>query len=304
MFLATAVRVTRFAVQDMFRNAWLTVATVSVLALTLVFVNLLLAVNVLGDLAVSSLQSRVDVSVHFRPDAEESRVQTVQIALLSMPEVKDVTYVSPAEALQAFSEANSDDPRVIESLGEVGANPFGATLVIRARELDGYEAVLAALDNPAFAGLIEDRDFEDRQALIARLDGLSRRIQLAGFGVSAVFVLITVLIVWNTIRMSIYTRRDEIGIMRLVGASDRFIRAPFYVQSVAWGLLALAVSLAVILPSLHVSEPLIGRFFGTPVDILGFFRSNWWRIAGTEVVAVILVAVLTTKAATARYLKV
>lgn len=298
------LRAVKYAARDMFRNAWLTVATVSVLVLTLVSVNLLIAVNVLGNIAIDSIKSRVDMSVHFKPEVEDSRVQTVKIALLSMEEVRDVTYVSPAAALAQFSQDNQADPRVVEALGEVGSNPFGATLVIKARDIADYPKIMAALGSPAFADLIEDKDIEDRQALINRLDGVSHRLQLAGLFISAIFGLITMLIVWNTIRMSIYTRRDEIGIMRLVGASDWFIRAPFYAQALVWSLAALAVSLALVLPGLHLAEPFMARFFGGPVDLVGFYRSNWWRLVGAEFVGVALLSLATTKMATARYLKV
>lgn len=302
--IAASLRVIRFAMQDMARNAWLTVATVSVLVLTLITVNVLVTVNVLGNLAIRELQSRVDVSVHFKPEVEDSRVQTVKISLLSLPEVKDVQYVSPAESLAKFSEANKADPRVVESLGEVGANPFGATLVIKARELKDFPKIMAALDQPSFTDLIEDKDFADRQGIIDKLGAVSRRLQLAGLGLSLLFGFITMLIVWNTVRMSIYTRRDELGIMRLVGASDGFIRAPFYVQTVIWGVIALGLCVAVMLPALHFAEPLLSRFFGTPIDLLGFYFTNGLRLIGAELAGVIIVSIVTTKMATARYLKV
>jgi cell division transport system permease protein len=302
--IAASIRIVRFALQDLARNAWLSVATVSVLVMTLVTINILVAVSVLGNLAIGQLQARIDVSVHFKPEVEDSRVQTVKISLLSLPEVKDVLYVSPAESLAKFSEANKADPRVVESLGEIGTNPFGATLVIKAREIGGFPKIMAALGQPALSELIEDKDFEDRQGVIDRLSEVSRRLQLAGLFLALVFGFITMLIVWNTVRMSIYTRRDELGIMRLVGASDWFIRAPFYVQTVIWGVAALSLCVAMLLPAFHFAEPLLARFFGTPVDLLGFYIANGPRLLGLELAGVILVCVVTTKMATGKYLKV
>ena len=294
----------RFALQDMFRNGWLTVATVSVLVLTLLSVNLLVAVNVLGEVAVSQLKSRVDISVHFKPEVEDSRVQTVKIALLSLPEVRDVRHLTSAEALADFSEANSSDPRVMEALGEVGENPFGAILVIKARDLDGYPKIMELLSGPAFSELIEDKDFVDRQAIIERLDHVSNRIQLAGLFISLIFGFITILIVWNTIRMSIFTRRSEIGIMRLVGASNWFIRSPFYFQALAWSVIALTVTLGLFYPALDLVEPFLSSFFGASVDLAGFYRANAVRIIGIELSGVILLSLFTTKMATSRHLKV
>ncbi|MEY4722889.1 MAG: hypothetical protein RLZZ324_402, partial [Candidatus Parcubacteria bacterium] len=274
MFLAFS-RILKFGVQNFWRNILLSLATVSVLAITLVSVNLQIALGVLGRVAVSEIKSKVDVSVHFKPEVEDSRVQTVKIALLSLPEVKDVQEISPAEALQEFSNQHASDATVVQSLGEVGTNPFGATLVIRAREIGDYPKILAALDDPAYAALIEGREDSDRSAMIAKVDDFTRKGSLFGLSVSAVFCFLTLLIVFNTIRISVYTRREELGIMRLVGASDAFIRGPFYVEAVLWSLAALALTLAAILPALHYGQPALVSFFGSDsADLEGFFRAN------------------------------
>jgi cell division transport system permease protein len=304
MAIASPFRAFKFALQDMVRNGWLTVATVSVLALTLLSINLLVAVNVLGGVAIDALKEKVDVSIHFRPGVEDSRVQTVKIALLSMPEVQDVRYLTPAEALADFAAVNEADPRVAEALGEVGENPFGAILVVKARTLEDYPKVMEVVGSPAFEEIIEDKDFVDRQAVIERLNSISGRIQLVGLAVSALFGFIALLIVWNTIRMSIFTRRGELAIMRLVGASNWFIRSPFYVQAVLWCLAALAVTAAVFYPALDAAEPFLASFFGAPIDLLGYYRVNWPKIVGVELAAAVLLALVTTKMATAKHLNV
>ena len=269
MSLFSTGRVIKFAFQDFFRNFWLSVATVSVLVLTLVSVNVLLSVNVVAKVALDTVRSKIDVSVHFLPEVEQARVNTVKTALLSLPEVRDVQYISPAQSLERFSEMYRKDELIVESLGEVGTNPFGATLVVQARDLDGYPKIMQALDDPAFADLIEEKDFDDRQVMIARIEDISRRIELSGLIISALFALITLLIVFNTIRVSIYTHRSEIGIMRLVGASNGFIRGPFYGGAVLWTLLALLVTMALVLPAVAVIQPHLQRFFGSAtVDLV------------------------------------
>ena len=301
----TLYRVVKFAFQNFFRNAWLSVATVTVLVLTLVSVNMLLVLNVLGKVAITTVRSKIDVSVHFRPDVEDSRVQSVKIFLLSLPEVKDVQYISPAEALQRFNEDYRADTGVIESLGEVGTNPFGATLVVQAHNLEDYPKVMGLLDDPLYASLIEAKDYDDRQTMIARVEAISTKLEAFGIGVSGVFGLITLLIVWNTIRVSIYTRKEEIGIMRLVGASDGFIRAPFYVEALLWSVLAFVMCAAVVAPALRFSQPYLQDFFGTgAVDLAGFYAANWPAIVAFEFGSIALMGLVTSKMATAKYLKV
>ncbi|MBN1585481.1 hypothetical protein JW899_03890 [Candidatus Uhrbacteria bacterium] len=302
--IISGIRIIKFAFQDFFRNFWLSLATVSVLTLTLLTVNGLIAVNFLGKMAISEAEDRVDVGIHFRPEIGEERIQTVKITLMGMPEVRDVEYVSPAESLRRFSEQYGDDALVIESLGEVDGNPFGSTLVVRARSIGDYEKIIKTLDDPAFAEIIEERDFDDRQEIIGRIETISRRIEAFGLGASAAIAIVTFLIVLNTIRVSIYTHREEIRIMRLVGASNGFIRGPFYVQAVAWSVLAVALTAAVTVPTVFFVQPYLERFFGsTSVDLVGFYRVNLLEIFGVQLLAVMAMSIITTKMATARYLR-
>ena len=305
MKMISLLRTIGFGFQSFWRNFWLTATTVSVLVLTLISVNVLISMNVVGKVALSTVKSRIDVSVHFRPEVEESRVQTVKIALLSLPEVRDVQYISAVQALEDFTETFKRDKLIVESLGEVGANPFGASLIVKARDIEDYAPILEALNQPAFANLIEDKDFEDRQAMIGRVEEVSRKIELSVFSISLLFGLITLLIVFNTIRVSIYTHREEIAIMRLVGASNSFIRAPFYTEAILWSVAAMTITAAILYPLLVVTAPYLQQFFGSgAVDLIGFYSANIVMIGGMQFGAIAFLSLLTTKLATARYLNV
>jgi cell division transport system permease protein len=305
MSFVSFFRVIRSAFQNFFRNAWMTVATVSVLTLMLVSVNMVISLNVLGKVALSAVRSKIDVSVHFKPDIDDARVQNVKIFLLSLPEVKDVQYVSPADALQNFSQSYGQDQGIVEALGEVGQNPFGATLVVQAQNLDDYQKIMDSLNDPMYAGLIDSKDFDDRQSMIAQVDAVSKKLELFTLVVSGVFGFIALLIVLNTIRVSIFARKEEIAIMRLVGASDGFIRAPFYVEAVLWSLVAFAICAAVVLTGLHFAQPYLQGFFGTDsVNLVGFYSANALLLAAAEFGGIVLMSCITTTLATARYLKV
>lgn len=305
MIFLSLARVIKFAFHNFFRNFWLSAATISVLVLTLVSINMLVVMNVLGKIARSQVESRIDVSVHFRPEIQEERAQTVKVALLAMPEVKDVEYVSPQESLDQFSAEHKEDAEVLASLGEVGSNPFGATLVVKAHSIDDYQKILNALQDPVYGMLIEATDFDDRRTMIDRIGTLSRRIEMFVVAVSAVFLFVALLIIYNTIRVSIYTHREEIGIMRLVGASNGFIRGPFYVEAVIWSAIAVVLVMGLIYPLLSLSQPLLARFFDTStVDLIGFYWTNAPAIIGGQFGAVVLMSLVTTKIATAKYLKV
>ena len=306
MKAATAsLRVLRFAGQNFVRNIWLSAATVSVMALALISVNLLVSLNVIGRSALTAVRSHIDVSVHFKPDIAEERVQTVRVALAAMPEVAGVDYVSPETAMERFNATYGQDEGVAAALAETDGNPFGAALVIRAKDLNAYPKIMDALAQPLFAELIEEKDYDNRQVMIARLESITKRAAYAGLAVSAVFGLIALLIVFNTIRMSMYTHKEEIGIMRLVGASDWFIRTPFYIEAAIWSGLAVLACAALVLPAVGILGPHVGRFIGTGgSDLLDFYRLNLWRIFGFELLAATGLSALTTKAAAAKYLRV
>lgn len=297
-------RVIRFGFQNFFRNFWLSAATVSVLTLTVVSINMLVVVNVLGKIAVSTVESKIDVSAHFRSDVEESRVQNVKVALLSMQEVRDVEFISAEDAFGQFKELNGTDAELMASLDEIEGNPFGATLIIRARDIADYPAIMQALAQPTFANLIEEKDFDDREVMIGRLHSLATRLELFALAATALFGCIALLITMNAVRVSIYTHKEEIGIMRLVGASNWFIRGPFYVEALIWTVISVGVTVTLLYPSLAFAQPFLQRFFGAEVDLMSFYSVNFLEIAGLQLLGVALMTLVTTKMASARYLRV
>jgi len=305
MKLSFPMRIVRFGVQDFFRNFWLSAATVSVLTLTVISINALVLMNVLGKIAVTVVESKIDASVHFRQDVDESRVKTVRVALLSLPEVKEVEYVPPEEALQRFRNANGEGSELVESLEEIEGNPFGATLVIRAHDTSGYAAVMHTLNQPLFAGLIEEKDFSDYDAMVSRLNAITGKLEVFLLAVTCAFGAIALMLVMNAVRVSVYTHREEISIMRLVGASNWFIRGPFYVEAFIWTLLSVGMTVLILFPSLAFAQPFLQRFFGSgSVDLVSFYAVNLLPLVGLQAAGVAFMTLVTTKLATARYLRV
>jgi cell division transport system permease protein len=304
MAATRVTRVFRFGFQNFFRNFWLSAATVSVLILTVVSINILLVVNVLGKIAVSTVESKIDVSAHFHPGIEESRVQNVKVALLSMQEVRDVQYISAEDAFSQFQELNGADDDLMASLSEVEGNPFGATLVIQARDIADYPSIMQALSQPTFANLIEEKDFDDREVMIGRLHSIASRLKLFALAITALFGGIALLITMNAVRVSIYTHKEEISIMRLVGASNWFIRGPFYVEAIIWTLISVGVAVALMYPSIAFVQPFLQKFFGANVDLMSFYTVHFFEVVALQLLGVGLMTLVTTKMATARYLRV
>lgn len=281
--LISSTRVFKFALVDFWRNLGLSVMTITILVLTYLSLNLLVTVNYFTDTAVKLIQDRVDISVYFGPDVSNDRVMGVRGNLISLPEVRDVVFVSRDDALAQFKQNHADDPAILSALQEVGDNPLGAVLVVKAKDATHYGPILDALKSPAITSLVQDKVVEDHQLLIDRLTQITEKVKRAAIGLSALFAFISLLIVFNTIRVAIYIHREEIAIMRLVGASSNFVRLPFLLETIVFNLIALGLVAAAVFPTAAAIEPAARAFFDTDtVALQEYFRTNWLMIFGYE----------------------
>lgn len=299
------LRITKYAFQNFGRNIWLSIVTIIVLALTLFMVSMIMTLNLIAENAIQSVQERVDIDVFFKPDVSEVSVLEAKQFLEARGEVQSVEYISKDKALENFRAVHADDADIQTSLDELAENPLPASLVVRARELEQYSDILVALDNSDFNDLIETRNFESNQAVIGQLHNITDRMSNIGFIVSAVLVVIAVLVVFNTIRITIYTYRTELGIMKLVGATNTFIRMPFVMESVLYAVIATVITVAVFYPLLVAVSPYITNFFeGYNFDALAYFQVNFWRVVGVELLVAVVLSVLSSTVAIGRYLRV
>lgn len=303
MLTATA-RVIKFAFQNFWRNIWFSVLTVTILVLTLLTVNILIVLNVLGKAAVRSVENRIDITVSVETGTAPEIVNEIQSYLSSLAQVAEVSVIEPEEALVAFKERHANDPQILESLEEVSENPFGATLVVRARSTTDYQFILEALEHPTYARFIEEKYFTDHETIIARITRIADRLRTFGIWLAGVFAAIAILIIMNTIRVAIYTYREEIGIMKLVGASNWFVRLPFLLESVIYSVVAVLVTMALVFPLVRVVEPYLQTFFeGTPVELTSFFATNILFVFGYQLLALVVLTIFSSSIAVGRYLK-
>ncbi len=297
-------RIVKFALQNLGRNWWLTLMTVVVLTVTLFSVNVLLALNVIADSAVASLENRIDVSVYVKPGATDDEKSSLRSYLASLPQVADVETVSPDDALARFRERHKEEPEVLKALDEVGGNPLGATMIVHARSIDGYPAIITALDHPAYRDLIAEKNFDDYTSLIARVQALQGKLRAFGIALLALFAFIAMVIMVNAVRVAIFTHKEEIAIMKLVGASGMFIRGPYLVESAILSLAALILSSAAIMGAAYGGAGYLFQFLGTDPGLMPFFVGNAWAIVAAEFGALIVLTGTASAYAVGRYMKV
>ncbi|MFA6525739.1 MAG: permease-like cell division protein FtsX [Patescibacteria group bacterium] len=305
MILTTLGRILKFGFQNFKRNFWLSLVTVFILVLTLFSISVVFTLNVVADNAIKSVKDQVDIDVFFDPTVPEDKVVAVQAYLESMSEVKNVEYISKDQALENFKLAHKDDLQIQESLSEIEENPLPSALVVKAVSLDDYSSIVVKLDNSEYSDLIASRNFEDNQVVIERLTAITDRIYQFGIGVSAIFILVAILVVFNTLRMNMYTQREELGIMRLVGAQNMFIRLPFVLESVLYGILASVITILILFPLLSAVSPYIDSLFeGYDFNMFAYFTANFWAMLGLQILISIVISVISGMIAISRYLRV
>ena len=302
---STLFRIIKFSSQDFWRNFWLTTATIVVLVLALVSINFLITLNFLTKTAVAQVEDKIDVSVYFKPGVAESEIGNIKSYLLSLSEVKDVIYVSPEEALREFKKKHENDAVIKESLEEVGENPLGATLIVKAHDTANYPEILKVFDDAQYANVIQEKNFEDHKAIIKKIDSISEKAKNTGFGMAGLFAVVAILIGFNTVRMTIYTHREEIGVMKLVGAANWFVRAPYVASGIFYGIFAVFFTILLTFPAIGFAEPYFAGFFGgAEFNLLGYFSQNFLQIFGWQFAGVVLLNIVTSSLAVGRYLKV
>jgi Cell division protein len=298
------LRVFKFAFQNIGRNLWLSIMTIIVLTVTLFSVNILLSLNVTAAAVTSAFEDKIDVAVYLFPNATDDQVTAVRSYLAGLPQVSTVTSITPDEALAKFKERHKDDADVMKALDEVGDNPLGTTLVVKAKSLDQYQMILTALDHPAYKDLIAEKNFEDYRSLVDRVENIKGRARDIGTTLLIIFALIAVIIMVNSVRVAIFTHRDEIGIMKLVGASGMFIRLPFVIESLVISLLSLLISSGIVIAALYFGSSALARFLGVDPGLAQFFIKNVVVIAVGEYASIAVLTSLASIYAVGRYMRV
>jgi len=297
-------RVFSFSWQHFWRNIWLSIATMMIIVLTLFSLTTLVLVNAIVDRTVNSVAETVDVSLYFDNEITEEAIELLQTELENIEEIKEIIYISPAAALEKFRVEHLNDETIQASLAELEENPLGATLILKAYNVDSYPVIMKKIAELQAETLAEEIDYDDHQILISRIDEFGSKIKNFGLILSLIFIVIALLTVFNTIRMGIYVHRKEITIMRLVGANNWFIRLPFILEGLLYAVLSCILFWLALFTLLHFMGPWInGLLAGIDFNINSYISSNIINILGFEFIVIALINTLSAVIAMGRYLR-
>lgn len=300
-------RVLRNALRNFRRNVWLSIATTVIMTLTLLTISFLYAVNVLGVHVLSTIEQKVDIAVIFKEKTTPAQIDTIAKDIELRSDVESTRLITSDQAREDFRRRHADDPYIEEALRELEVNPLPSSMFIVAKDPRFYETINSALQSEKYASFIEKVNFQNSKAIIEKMIRIMDIVKNAGLIITATFSLLVILIMFNTIRLAIYSFREEIDIMRLVGASRWYIQGPFLVESVLVAVVSVIISVSILYLSLNTMAPQINQFFfagqDANFDIYQYFVAHWPQAIGMQFGAAIALAVVSSYIAVRRYLR-
>lgn len=307
MFWIKLQRVVKSGWINFRRNGLVSYAAILVTTITLSVATAIFLFQAVLQSAISQVEQKVDIAVYFTIDAPEENILALQAELQKLPEVAYIDYSSADEQVAQFRARHGDDYLTLQALDELGDNPFGGSLQIKAKDSTQYEAIASVLEGDnqiarANAPIIERINYSQNKVVIDRLNTLIHNARQVGAGITLILALISIVIVFTTVRLTIYMAREEIGIMRLVGASTAYVRAPFIVGGLLYGFFAWIITTIIFLPLTY--------FLGSHAsDIIGFnlfsyFVSHLFSIGGIVLFIGLALGAISSYMAVRRYLNV
>ena len=298
-------RVIRYGFKSFTRNGVVSAAAVLVTTITLCVIASLIFLQAILNFSLTEIKDKVDVTVYFTPNASEEKILSLKTSLEQLPEVANVDYVSSEKALENFKTRHENDYLTLQALDELGTNPLGASLNIKAQQTSQYESIAKFVEGDnALAkdnlSIIDKINYHQNKLVIDRLTSIVDGAQALGFLVTLLLAGISILITFNTIRLTIFVSREEIGVMRLVGAGNRYIRGPFMVEGIIYGVIASVLTMILFIPlTLYLGRNLSG-FLG--MDVFQYYLSNFFQILAILLVVRVFLGAISSFLAIRKYL--
>ena len=291
------------------RNGSVSLASVLVMIVTLLVISSIIFIGAMLNSTLKSIESKVDINVYITQNASDDDIASLQKSIKNLPEVAVVTLTSREEALTQFRQRHQDDELTLQALDEIGTNPLGASFNIRAKDPSQYESIVKFLDSQKTGadgngtGIIERVNYSNNKAAIDALNRIMTSSRKLATIVVTFFALVSILITFNTIRLAIYIFREEIAVMRLVGASEMYIRGPFVTVGLMYGAVAGIVTLILLYPMAYYVGPLTFNL-GTGLNVFNYYVGNFGQMFLVVIGTGLILGAVSSYLAVKKYLKV
>lgn len=301
-------RIIRNGVVGFLRNGFISLATMLIMSITLFFIGAIMFTGAALNAVLTQLEEKVDINIYFATDAQEEDILSLKQTLEAQSEVALVEYISREESLILFRTRHKDEPSTLKALEELAENPLGASLAVRAHEIGQYEQIAYFLEGKTTVAegtrpMIERINFFKNKPVIDRLTHISESARRIGLAVTLFLIFASIAIVFNTIRLAIYTTRYEISVMKLVGASNWYARGPFVVEGALYGFVSGMFVFAIMYPlSAWLGDASL-KFFGN-FSTMDYYESNAFLLFVTLIGTGVLMGAISSFFAARRYLQV
>jgi cell division transport system permease protein len=295
-------RIFHFGAKNFWRNGWLSTATIAIMTLSLVVSLNLILFSVVTRAATNSIENEIDISVYFNTNTSEDEILNIQQSLEGLSQVQSVDYISRDQALATFQQNHADNPVISQVINTLDSNPLDASLNIKAKDPSQYGAINDYLSSPSIASYIDSTSYNSNQEAITRLATIVGDMETGGWIVTIFLILVAGLVVYNTIRLAIYSNRDEIGIMRVVGASNALVRGPYVVEGFFWGGISAILSLILVAPVCYFVSSHLNDFI-PGLNIFRYFYTHILQLFLYQLLFGVVIGSLSSFWAVRRYLK-
>lgn len=301
MFLTTLYRIAKTSFKSFCRNWWLSLAATLIMVLTLITISFFVSLLVITNKTTESLRDKADLIVYFNDTASKDQIFALQNILVSRTDVKNVDYVSKEKALERWKSQQGNE--TVKNYITAEENPLPQSLEVKAQTPEDLDKINTYLMGNDYKPIVKQISYEKNKQLINKLVNIAKFVKKIGYSLSTVFVLISILIIYNTVRLTIFARSEEIDIMKLVGGSDWYIRGPFVFEGIGYGVLGAIISSIVFYFFFRLTIPQAEVYLGLSNLNSSYLGLNVALIIAMQFLAGILLGGLCSVIAVKKHLK-
>jgi cell division transport system permease protein len=308
MLWTNTKRIIKSGFVSFWRNSSVSFASILVMTMTLFVLGSVLFAGAILNASLNQIRDKVDINVYFVIDAQEEDILVLKKSIDALPEVAFAEYVSREKALERFRARHKDDQLTLQALEELGENPLGANLNIKAKKTQQYESIAEFLKDESILSttnetpIIDKVNYFQNKRAIDKLTEIIDSSETFSFIMIAILVIASIIISFNTIRLAIYTSKEEISVMKLVGASNSYIRGPFVFEGIMYGIVSAIITLAVFYPFTIWLGPLTENFF-SDINLFDYYVDNFSKIFFIILGSGVLLGAISSYIAVWKYLK-
>ena len=301
----TLKRIIKSGFVNFTRGGLVSFAAVLVVTITLSVITGIILLQAVLYSSLDQIKNKVDVTIYFNVSAPETKIFELRDSLAKLPEVESITYTSAEEALKLFRDRHSGDYATIAALDEINSNPLGAYLNVKAKEISQYESIANFMksDNALVEGslnIVDKVNYHQNKLVIDRLNGIINGAEKLGFLVTLMLVIISIVVSFNTIRLTIFIVKEEIGVMQLVGASKMRVQGPFMIEGIIYGVIATLITLIVFIPITLWFAHNMTDFLG--LNLFDYYMANILQISLIVLGSGVALGVISSFIAVRKYL--